>query len=86
MIIANVRVSRNKMVPCEVRDVFENRGRKLACVTALTGEPFTEWTHGGWCYSASARIPVELLSNIAIEVGDEIQIVELAGVKHESQI
>ena len=43
-------------------------GRKLATVKALTGKPFTSWTHGGWAESETRNVRVDLLSNVAMSV------------------
>lgn len=43
-------------------------GRKLASVQTIDGaEAFTSWTHGGWCSSSSARVPVSSLKNIVAD-------------------
>ena len=63
MIVAEL-VYKDKNVPVEVVDVFEARGRKIASVCALSGEPFQEYTHGGWADTATMRVVVEDLRNV----------------------
>ena len=68
MIIANIPHN-GETITVEVLDVFTTGdGRKLATVRALTGQPFTSWTHGGWAESDTRRVRVDQLANVAISV------------------
>lgn len=68
MIIASITRNGNSL-PVEVVDTFTTGdGRKLAVVRALSGQPFTQWTHGGPSQSDSAYVPVDYLANLAASV------------------
>ena len=52
----------------EVTDVFTTGdNRKLASVRAITGKPFTIFTHGGPADSATASVRADLLTNVHID-------------------
>lgn len=52
-------------IQVEVLDAFEGAGgRKVARVRALAGQPFTGWTHGGWCQSDQAVVEAGLLASV----------------------
>ncbi len=60
---------RGESLTVEVLDVYDgSNGRKLASVRALSGEPFTCWTHGGWATGSLASVPVFLLREVAATV------------------
>lgn len=44
-----------------VLNVYESPLGKRATIEALKGEPFIAWTHGGWCFSSTTRVNVDLL-------------------------
>ena len=51
----------------QIIDVFTGSNRrKLATVRALAGQPFAAWTHGGWAYSDTNNVRVDLLSGVAV--------------------
>lgn len=68
MIIAQIPHN-GTTITIEVLSVFTTGdGRKLASVRALTGHPFTEWTHGGPADTDTRRVRVDLLANVALSV------------------
>ena len=50
-------------VRVEVLEVVQIRGRKMAYVRALHGEPFTKFTHGGPAQYSNTYVFVESIKN-----------------------
>jgi len=58
-----------ELITVEVLATFTTGdGRKLATVKAMTGRPFSSWTHGGWADSNTRNVRVDQLSNIAASI------------------
>ena len=55
-------------IPVEITSVIDVRGRKLASVRALSGEPFTVFTHGGPAQTDSIFVSVERIRQKPIQV------------------
>ncbi len=55
-------------IPVEITGVIDVQGRKLASVRALSGEPFTIFTHGGPAQTDSIYIAVERIRDKPIQI------------------
>jgi hypothetical protein len=55
-------------IPVEITHVIDVRGRKLASVRALSGQPFTVFTHGGPAQTDSIYVAVEHIREKPIQV------------------
>ncbi len=55
-------------IPVEITGVIDIRGRKLASVRALSGEPFTIFTHGGPAQTDSIYVAVERIRDKPIQI------------------
>lgn len=55
-------------IPVEITSVINVQGRKLANVRALTGEPFTVFTHGGPAQTDSIYVTVERIREKPIRI------------------
>jgi hypothetical protein len=55
-------------IPVEITNVINVQGRKLASVRALTGEPFTVFTHGGPAQTDSIYVTVERIREKPIQI------------------
>lgn len=55
-------------IPVEITSVINVQGRKLASVRALTGEPFTVFTHGGPAQTDSIYVTVERIREKPIQI------------------
>lgn len=66
-ILASIPYKGNRNMIVEILDVFTGgSGVKLATVRALAGQPFQNWTHGGWCPSDTCNWPAGLLRDVII--------------------
>jgi hypothetical protein len=66
-ILAEV-VIKGEAVTVEVLDVYHSSRGKVVFVKALTGQPFTAWTHGGWACNETATVFPAQLRNVRIPV------------------
>lgn len=55
-------------IPVEITGVIDVQGRKLASVRALSGEPFTIFTHGGPAQTDSIYVAVERIRDKPIQI------------------
>ena len=70
----------------KILDVFTTGdGRKLAIVQALEGQPFTNWTHGGWAASDTTTLRADLLQDVAAESRPAGNLLTLALANAKSQ-
>lgn len=58
-------------VRVEVLEVVQIRGRKMAFVRALQGEPFTKHTHGGPAQYSSTYVSIEAIKNKEVISSEE---------------
>ncbi len=58
-------------IPVEITSVINVQGRKLASVRALTGEPFTVFTHGGPAQTDSIYVAVERIREKPIQIVED---------------
>ncbi len=58
-------------IPVEITNVINVQGRKLASVRALTGEPFTVFTHGGPAQTDSIFVAVERIREKPIQIVED---------------
>ncbi len=58
-------------IPVEITSVINVQGRKLASVRALTGQPFTVFTHGGPAQTDSIYVAVERIREKPIQIVED---------------
>ena len=76
---------KGESLPVTIEDIFTGSNGKTARVRAMAGQPFCSWTHGGWAYSDTLNIRVDLLTVLAPSgIAATVELPELAGVGVES--